>query len=93
MYKTLIIAGALALPCLAGQKVVIAPAPTVHEPVRSCADSPWSMEIGANYNFAMRDLLKHGSGSCKAVDTMGGDLTLVHRSSQRDSMYLRLGYG
>lgn len=93
MYKTLIIAGALALPCLAGQKVVIAPAPTVHEPVHSCADSPWSMEIGANYNFAMRDLLKHGSGSCKAVDTMGGDLTLVHRSSQRDSMYLRLGYG
>ena len=92
-YKTLIMTSALALPGLAGQTVTCAPAPAVHEVVRTCADSPWSMEIGGAYNFAMRDLLKHRSGSCKAVDTMGGDLTLVHRNSQRDSMYLRLGYG
>ena len=93
MYKTLIIASALALPGLAGQTVTVAPAPVPYEVKSTCADSPWSMEIGANYNFAMRDLLKHSQGSCKAVDTLGGDLTLVHRNSQRDSMYLRLGYG
>lgn len=93
MYKTLMMTGALALPGLAGQSVCVAPAPAVHEVVRTCADSPWSMEVGGAYNFAMRDLLKHRTGSCKALDTMGGDLTLVHRNSARDSMYLRLGYG
>lgn len=92
MKKTIMIAFALGMPCLAGQPVTtIAPAPVV-KPVRTCADSPWSMEIGANYNFAMRDLLKHSQGACKSVDTMGGELTLVHRNSERDSMYLRLGY-
>ena len=91
MKKTIMIAFALGMPCLAGQPVTtIAPAPV--KPVRTCADSPWSMEIGANYNFAMRDLLKHSQGSCKSVDTMGGELTLVHRNSERDSMYVRLGY-
>lgn len=93
MYKTLIMTSALALPGLAGQSVCVAPAPAVQEVVRTCADSPWSMEIGGAYNFAMRDLLKHRTGSCKALDTMGGDFTLVHRNSARDSMYVRLGYG
>lgn len=92
MKNTIIAAIALAMPCLAGQSAPLAPAPVPREVARTCADSPWSMEIGANYNFAMRDLLKHSQGSCKAVDTMGGELTLLHRNAEHDSMYVRLGY-
>lgn len=76
---------AAASPLLAGE---IQPAVATAAPV----PPPCTMEIGAVYNLAGRDLFKHGSGAMKEIDTYGADLTLVHPYKAKSAMTLRLGY-
>ena len=90
MRNIIITAAALALPTLAGQPAAPCPAPQP-APVRHCADSPWSMEMGYNYNWGARDIMSW-DGPCKEIRTHGADLTLVHHYRGPHAMTVRLGY-
>lgn len=74
-------------PLMAGTPEVITPTPAPPP-----APMPCTMEIGAVYNMAGRDLFKHGSGSMKEIDTYGMDLTLVKPLCEKNAFTLRMGY-
>ena len=78
--KTTILALAAAMPVMAGT------AYTVTEPV-----NPYSIELGASYNFAARDIVKV-NGTGPKVDTIGVDLTGVYAVNDRSSWNLRFGF-
>lgn len=87
MNKIAILTLTAAAPLLAGTPEVITPAPApAPEPM------PCTMEIGAVYNMAGRDLFKHSSGSMKEIDTYGMDATLVKPLCEKNAFTLRLGY-
>lgn len=87
MNKIAILALACAAPVMAGTPEVIAPAPAPAPAV-----NPWSVEIGAGYNFAGRDLIKHSFGEEEAIDTYGVDLTAVRAINDNNALTLRFGY-
>lgn len=75
---------ALAAPALAGTPApVVAAAPA---PAPCCTN----LELGFGYNFASKDLLKHSFGVGKEVDTVGIDLTAVHRLTDNHALTLRI---
>ncbi len=89
MKKTLVTALALALApmAMAGE----APAPvTIAAPAP--AASPLTLEVGAGYNWAIKDLIKHSAGSQKDIDTISFDLTGVYELKENIDFTLRLGY-
>lgn len=88
MNKIAIIALACAAPVMAGTPQVVTVAPAAPAP----AVSPWSVEIGAGYNFASRDLIKHSEGGEEAIDTYGVDLTAVRAINANNALTLRFGY-
>lgn len=87
MNKIALLTLASAAPLLAGTPETVTPAP-----VPPPAPMPCTMEIGAVYNMAGRDLFKHSSGSMKEIDTYGMDATLVKPLCERNAFTLRLGY-
>lgn len=86
MKNTAILALVCAAPVLAGTPQVVTTAPVA--PVVS----PWSVEIGAGYNFAARDLYRHDEGSSQEVDTYGVDLTACYALNEKHSLNLTFGY-
>ena len=89
MKKTIILASLMSLPVFGGQAPVIAPAP-VPAPVPAAA-SPWGVEVGASYNWAVPDIYRDWSPG-KEVKSIGGDITAVYRVSEHSALTLRLGY-
>ncbi|MCQ2367253.1 MAG: porin family protein [Akkermansia sp.] len=79
MKRTVILAVLMGLPALGGQ---VDPSP---------AASPWGMEVGAAYNWAVPDIYKDWS-PCKEIKSIGGDITAVYRVSGHSALTLRFGY-
>ena len=53
--------------------------------------SPWEVEVGATYNWAVPDIYKDWS-PCKEIKSIGGDVTAVYRVSGHSALTLRFGY-
>lgn len=88
MKKTLIAIALTAAPAFAGAPM-IAPAPVPAPAPKPC---PYALEIGGNYNFAAKDIVKHELGSVPEVDTWGVDLTGIYNFNENHSVNLRFGY-
>ena len=85
------LAAMLTVPAMAGTPdVVPTPAP---EPAP--AAEPVTIEIGASYGFATKDIVDWpfiGMGG-KKVHMLGGDITSVYSIDENNAATLRLGYG
>ena len=90
MKKTMLLAALSSLPVFGGQPATIAPAP-VPAPVAPAAASPWGVELGASYNWAVPDTYRNWA-SCQEVKSIGGDITAVYRVSGHSALTLRFGY-
>lgn len=77
---------ALAAPALAGTPAPVVAAAPAPAPAPCCTN----LELGFGYNFAAKDLRKHFMGSSKEVDTVGIDLTAVHRLTDNHALTLRI---
>ncbi len=77
---------ALVAPAFAGTPAPVVAAAPAPAPAPCCTN----LELGFGYNFASKDLLKHSAGISKEVDTVGIDLTAVHRLTDNHALTLRI---
>lgn len=77
---------ALVAPAFAGTPAPVVAAAPAPAPAPCCTN----LELGFGYNFASKDLLKHSDGISKEVDTVGIDLTAVHRMTDNHALTLRI---
>ena len=89
MKKAILLATLVCLPVFGGQATPVAPAP-VPAPVVPAA-SPWGVEVGASYNWAVPDIYRDWS-PCKEIKSIGGDITAVYRVGEHSALTLRIGY-
>ena len=90
MKHVIILAAWVSLPLFGGQPAAIAPAP-VSAPQAPQTASPWEMELGATYSWAVPDTYRDWA-SCQEVKSIGGDITAVYRVSEHSALTLRFGY-
>ena len=90
MKHAIILAAWVSLPLFGGQPAAIAPAP-VPAPQAPQTASPWEMELGATYSWAVPDTYRDWA-SCQEVKSIGGDITAVYRVSEHSALTLRFGY-
>ena len=89
MKKAIILAAMLALPTLAGQKLIYttpAPVPTAPPPAAG-----WGLEIAYTYSWAACDIYKDWV-PCKEIRSNGVDLTGVYNFNAHHAATLRLAY-
>lgn len=77
---------ALVAPAFAGTPAPVVAAAPAPAPAPCCTN----LELGFGYNFASKDLLKHSDGISKEIDTVGIDLTAVHRLTDNHALTLRI---
>lgn len=83
------LAAMLTVPAMAGTPdVVPTPAP---EPAP--AAEPVTIEIGASYSFATKDMIDWSNHAGKKVHMLGGDITSLYAIDENNAATLRLGYG
>lgn len=81
MKKSLILVPLLGLPVMAGEPAPIPPAP---------AACPFSVEIGATYRFAAKELINDAPS--KEIDVYGPEITGVYALTDEHALTLRFGY-
>lgn len=82
MKKSLVLASLFALPVMAGDSApILSPAP---------AASPFSVELGATYRFATKEMRNYAPA--KEIDVYGPEITGVYSLTPAHAVTLRFGY-